>query len=80
MTYMASCGSTPCNQYNPMQAEWFLIDRQGQYPNGTWAQASLSAYLKPYVSSDVSDKHYSEWGPGDCDYSFQSRSGQLHRP
>ncbi|KAF8623797.1 hypothetical protein AX15_006189 [Amanita polypyramis BW_CC] len=42
MTYMASCGDTTCDKYNTAQAKWFLIDRQGQSSNGTWAQASLT--------------------------------------
>ncbi|KAK2464404.1 hypothetical protein APHAL10511_003552 [Amanita phalloides] len=42
MTYMASCGDVTCDKFNPMQAKWFLIDEQGRYPNGTWAQASLN--------------------------------------
>ncbi|KAF8344949.1 glycoside hydrolase family 61 protein J [Amanita rubescens] len=42
MTYMASCGSTTCDQYDPTNAEWFLIDRQGQYANGTWVQATIN--------------------------------------
>lgn len=41
MTYMASCGSQTCDQYDPTSAEWFLIDRKGQYPNGTWIQATI---------------------------------------
>ena len=82
MTYLANCGSVPCSQYNPMPAEWFLIDRQGQYPNGTWVQASISTYLKPcsFPFFLIRPMNISDWGFGDCDYSFQSRSRQLHGP
>jgi hypothetical protein len=38
---MASCGNVTCDKYDPTDAEWFLIDRQGQFSNGTWAQANL---------------------------------------
>ena len=44
MTYMASCGSTPCNQYNGSDAKWFKIDQLGRKPdNSTWYQADISS-------------------------------------
>ena len=55
MTYMASCGSDTCDQYDPTNAEWFLIDRKGEYANGTWIQATISAYLKQYLFPFLSD-------------------------
>ena len=30
MTYMASCGNTPCNEFDPTGAEWFKIDELGK--------------------------------------------------
>lgn len=43
MTYMASCGDTPCDQYNGSDAKWFKIDQYGKKPDGsTWYQADIS--------------------------------------
>ena len=45
MTYMASCGSTPCDQFDPGNgnAKWFKIDQLGKKPDGsTWYQADIS--------------------------------------
>lgn len=49
MTYMASCGNTPCNQYNGSDAKWFKIDQLGLKPDGsTWYQADIqSTYSSP---------------------------------
>ncbi|KAF8728398.1 hypothetical protein AX14_006699 [Amanita brunnescens Koide BX004] len=60
MTYLANCGSVPCSQYNPMPAEWFLIDRQGQYPNGTWVQASImtGALVTVTIPSNLAPGNY----------------------
>ncbi|KAF9522676.1 glycosyl hydrolase family 61-domain-containing protein [Crepidotus variabilis] len=43
LTYMASCGSVPCSQFDSAQASWFKIDEQGRKPDGTWVQADLMA-------------------------------------
>ena len=42
LTYLASCGSTPCSQFDSTTAKWFKIDQVGQKPDGTWVQADFS--------------------------------------
>ncbi|KAJ6580736.1 glycosyl hydrolase family 61-domain-containing protein [Mycena capillaripes] len=41
MTYLASCGSKSCADFDASQAKWFKIDEQGQDASGNWAQAKL---------------------------------------
>ncbi|OBZ72745.1 Cellulose-growth-specific protein [Grifola frondosa] len=41
MTYMASCGSTTCDQFDAANAQWFKIAEVGKDSNGTWAQQQL---------------------------------------
>jgi len=42
MTYMASCGSTTCDQYNSTDAEWFKIEETGlETGNVTWYQQNI---------------------------------------
>ncbi|KAF9458540.1 glycosyl hydrolase family 61-domain-containing protein [Collybia nuda] len=41
LTYMASCGSTPCNKFDSQGAKWFKIDQVGRKSNGQWAQQDL---------------------------------------
>ncbi|KAJ6573452.1 glycosyl hydrolase family 61-domain-containing protein [Mycena vulgaris] len=41
MTYLASCGSTSCAQFDATKAKWFKISEQGQDASGNWAQAKL---------------------------------------
>jgi len=49
MTYMASCGDTPCNQFNGSDAQWFKIDQLGKKPDGsTWYQADISTSRDAY--------------------------------
>lgn len=44
MTYMASCGSTPCDQFNGTGAGWFKIDQAGLESDGkTWYQGSIAS-------------------------------------
>lgn len=43
MTYMASCGSTPCSQFDSTKAQWFKIDQIGTTLPGVWAQAQFQA-------------------------------------
>jgi hypothetical protein len=44
MTYMASCGDTPCDQYDPTNAQWFKIAQYGLKPDGnTWYQADTAS-------------------------------------
>ena len=47
MTYMANCGSTTCDKYDPTNAKWFKIDQQGKQPNNTalWVQAEISKLI-----------------------------------
>ncbi|KIJ33027.1 lytic polysaccharide monooxygenase, partial [Sphaerobolus stellatus SS14] len=44
ITYLASCGDTTCDQYDPKDAQWFKIDQQGQKPDnlGDWASNDLN--------------------------------------
>jgi len=41
ITYMASCGSVSCGQFDASQAKWFKIDQQG-IASGAWAQARVA--------------------------------------
>lgn len=46
MTYMASCVSTTCDQYDSTNAMWFKIEETGLQPgNMTWYQQNISAYF-----------------------------------
>ncbi|KAM6495231.1 glycoside hydrolase family 61 protein [Amanita muscaria] len=60
MTYMASCGSTTCDQFNSSNAKWFLIDRVGQSSDGSWAQADLmtGALASVKVPSSLAPGNY----------------------
>ncbi|GJE89425.1 glycoside hydrolase family 61 protein [Phanerochaete sordida] len=43
MTYMASCGSTACTDFDPSGAKWFKIDELGLKPDGSgdWFQNDI---------------------------------------
>ncbi|KIK96833.1 glycoside hydrolase family 61 protein, partial [Paxillus rubicundulus Ve08.2h10] len=42
MSYLATCGSTTCDQYNSTNAEWFKIEETGLEPgNMTWYQQNI---------------------------------------
>ncbi|KAJ3551901.1 hypothetical protein NM688_g4443 [Phlebia brevispora] len=42
MTYMASCGSTSCSEFDPTGAKWFKIDELGLKSDGsTWYQSDI---------------------------------------
>ena len=45
MTYLASCGSTSCDQYDPTGAKWFKIDEagllSGTIGNGYWGAGKM---------------------------------------
>ncbi|KAF9269756.1 hypothetical protein L218DRAFT_850422 [Marasmius fiardii PR-910] len=41
LTYMASCGNRACNDFDPMNANWFKIQETGLLSNHTWKQADL---------------------------------------
>jgi len=41
LTYMASCGSTTCDQFESADAEWFKINEVGKNGSSTWTQAEL---------------------------------------
>ena len=44
MTYMTSCGTTPCDQFDPTGAQWFKIDAEGyDAASKQWAAAKLIA-------------------------------------
>ena len=44
MTYLANCGSTTCDKYDPTNAKWFKIHQVGKQPNNNalWVQAEVS--------------------------------------
>ena len=44
MTYMTSCGSTSCDQFDPTGAKWFKIDQLGKKDADTWYQADIREY------------------------------------
>lgn len=58
MTYMASCGSTSCAQFNGSSANWFKIDELGQMSNGSWYQLDISehSFMSPHVSMLIDPK------------------------
>jgi len=43
LTYMASCGSTTCDQFDSTQAKWFKIQQQGMKDASSWYLADLVA-------------------------------------
>lgn len=45
LTYLASCGSTTCDQFDARTAKWFKIDQAGQDGNGGWVQKKISKFL-----------------------------------
>ncbi|KAI0809001.1 glycosyl hydrolase family 61-domain-containing protein [Irpex lacteus] len=48
MTYMASCGNTPCDQFDPTGAKWFKIDQFGKKDGNTWYQADIASNHEAY--------------------------------
>ncbi|KAJ7134622.1 glycosyl hydrolase family 61-domain-containing protein [Mycena epipterygia] len=42
LTYLASCGSEPCSQFDASQAMWFKIQQSGRDASG-WVQAQLNS-------------------------------------
>ncbi|KAL0579072.1 hypothetical protein V5O48_002914 [Marasmius crinis-equi] len=43
LTYMASCGSKPCNEFDPSNANWFKIMESGMQKDSSWKQAGLKS-------------------------------------
>jgi hypothetical protein len=42
MTYMASCGDTPCSDFDATKAKWFKTEEKGVKPDGkTWYQGDI---------------------------------------
>jgi hypothetical protein len=55
LTYMASCGSTTCDQFDATQAKWFKIHQVGrQEGSGLWYQQALCM-----IQSFVPEKNHS---------------------
>ena len=44
LTYLASCGSTTCDQFDARTAKWFKIDQVGKDNNGAWVQQQISEF------------------------------------
>jgi hypothetical protein len=52
LTYLASCGSTTCDQFDSRTAKWFKIDQVGKDSSGTWVQQQISQFLhSPHTRS-----------------------------
>jgi len=47
LTYLASCGSTTCDNFDSRTAKWFKVDQAGKDNSGTWVQQQLSQFLSP---------------------------------
>ncbi|KAG5643430.1 hypothetical protein DXG03_000938 [Asterophora parasitica] len=51
LTYMASCGDTPCNKFDSKNAKWFKIDdtgrKDGNNPKSKWVQADTMYQRAP---------------------------------
>lgn len=61
MAYMASCGSTTCDQFDSTNAQWFKIAEQGLMADGkTWYQATLQqgAYPNVTIPSNLAPGNY----------------------
>jgi len=41
LTYLASCGSTTCDQFDSRTAKWFKIDQVGKDASGDWVQQQI---------------------------------------
>ena len=54
LTYLASCGSTTCDKFDPQTAKWFKIDQVGRAPGSAdWAQQNLSKCLPHYANDPL---------------------------
>ena len=61
LTYMASCGSTTCDEFDPADAKWFKIQQIGRKNgNGDWAQADLSMFFFPSLSGMFPNLFFSQ--------------------
>ncbi|KAJ7670207.1 glycosyl hydrolase family 61-domain-containing protein [Mycena rosella] len=43
LTYLSSCGSESCTQFDASQAMWFKIQQSGRDSSGKWVQADLNS-------------------------------------
>ncbi|KDR76812.1 hypothetical protein GALMADRAFT_31073, partial [Galerina marginata CBS 339.88] len=43
LTYMASCGTKACNDFDITQAKWFKIQQDGMMSSSTWYLANVAA-------------------------------------
>ena len=87
MTYLASCGNTPCNTFDSTTAKWFKIDQVGRDSSGsTWVQQQISQFLSLFSRLPGLMPIYSEWERFLHQSSEQSCSGGVlsqtrdHRP
>ncbi|KAF5319791.1 hypothetical protein D9611_012859 [Ephemerocybe angulata] len=61
LTYLASCGNTPCNEFDSTKAKWFKIGQQGQKPNSNkWFQGDLmkGAKATATIPSNIAPGNY----------------------
>ena len=66
MTYLASCGSTTCDQFDSRTAKWFKIDQVGQDDNGGWVQKQISQFLSSLSRLLGLTVIHSEWSSFQC--------------
>lgn len=71
MTYLASCGSTTCDQFDSRTAKWFKIDQVGRDSSGTWVQQQISQFLSSFSPAPGLIPARSEW-----ERFFRQSSGQ----
>lgn len=62
LTYMTSCGSTPCNEFNTADAKWFKIQEIGRKPDGNheWAQVDVMKGASAAITlpNNLASGHY----------------------
>jgi len=50
LTYMANCGQTTCDKFDPANAQWFKIDQKARKQDGNWFQQDLMTGGKDTVT------------------------------
>lgn len=61
MTYLASCGSTTCDNFDSRTAKWFKIDQAGRDGSGNWVQQQISQFLSLFLRTPGFMSTHSEW-------------------
>ena len=78
MTYMASCGTTSCDQFDPTDAKWFKIGQTNQDSNDLSYQKAVScdAYFDLTLPYDLSPGRYRIRHEVNIIYLFTIQHGQ----